>query len=248
MTDAVNHYIIDPATTSVVWFDLDDTLIDFMTNSRRALARLYESQGLNRFFATAQQWVDTYEHFNHMLWSKYSAARIDQPTLRMDRFRLPLEAAGADTATATELSASYDTLYLDYLAAGKAMIPGAMELLQAVSGAGITTGILSNGFTGVQHRKIANTGISHLINIIVLSDDIGINKPDVRIFAHAMERSGVSDPGRHLMIGDNPATDIAGAVGAGWRALHFLRTPASGPSTQAPAIASLKLISVANNG
>ncbi len=244
MTETEHTYTIYRAETSVVWFDLDDTLIDFKTNSRRALSRLYNTGELCRLFGSAEEWIDAYEHYNHLLWSRYSAAEIDQATLRMDRFRLPLAGAGADDTCAREMSARFDSIYLDYLACEKEMVPGALRLLNEVRRAGFTTGILSNGFSDVQHRKINNTGIAHLINIIVLSDDIGVNKPDVRLFHHAMELSGVSEPKRHLMIRDNPDTDIAGAAAAGWKTLLLSRDGARACNGHTPAVSSLDMISV----
>lgn len=116
---------------------------------------------------------------------------------------------------------SMDTIYLDHLARQKCMIDGAMELVRHLRAHAYNIGILSNGFTDVQHRKIHTAGLDTLVDLTVLSDDIGINKPDPRLYRHAMERSGLTDPSCHLMIGDNPATDIAGALRSGWRAIRL---------------------------
>lgn len=44
--------VIDRSTTSVVWIDLDDTLIDFQANSLRALEKVYYYENLSRYFAS----------------------------------------------------------------------------------------------------------------------------------------------------------------------------------------------------
>lgn len=44
-----------------VWFDLDDTLIDFHANSRLANAIIYREAGLDRYYATPEQWIEAYE-------------------------------------------------------------------------------------------------------------------------------------------------------------------------------------------
>ncbi|MCM1110562.1 MAG: YjjG family noncanonical pyrimidine nucleotidase [Clostridium sp.] len=213
-----------PEGTRWVWFDLDNTLIDFTANARDALATLYRREHLDRFFESLQQWTDRYEEYNHELWRLYSLGEIAQDRLRLDRFRLPFLSAGADEETAVALARRFDTDYLDLLAEGRRMIDGAVELLSAVSrDPELHVGIISNGFHDVQHRKIRNTGILPLVELIVLSDDIGINKPDRRIFDYAVEKSGVADSRAHLIIGDNPDTDIRGALGAGWRAIWFDR-------------------------
>ena len=51
-----------------VWVDLDDTLIDFKANSRAALVRLYETEGLSRRFADSDTWIEMYESVNRPLW------------------------------------------------------------------------------------------------------------------------------------------------------------------------------------
>lgn len=208
---------------TTVWVDLDDTLIDFTTNAAAALAAMWHEQPvLRRLFATPELWAERYEHHNQALWAQYSRAEIERDYLRMERFRRPLAEAGLPDHEARQLSTAYDPYYLDLLAQGKALIPGAIELLRWLRSQGYTIGVLSNGFKEVQHRKIRNAGLEPYIDIVVLSDDIGINKPDPRIYQYAMQRTGATDPASHLMIGDNPDTDIAGAIASGWHAIWYL--------------------------
>lgn len=216
--------IFDNKDIKVVWLDLDDTIVDFKTNSRRALHRLWEEeQPVRRCFDTAARWIDTYEKYNHALWAEYGLGQITRSFLRMERFRRPLVEGGLSDAEARELSGRYDGLYLDFLAQEKVLIPGSIDLLRFLRDEGVVIGCLSNGFKDVQFRKIRNCGLESWFDIVVLSDDIGINKPDRRIFEYAMKQSGVTDPKAHLMVGDNPVTDISGALGAGWSVIQFKR-------------------------
>lgn len=216
--------IFDSRDIKVVWLDLDDTLIDFKTNSRRALHRLWaEEPDVRRCFDTAARWIDTYEQYNHALWAEYGLGRISRSYLRMERFRRPLVDGGLSDEEARVLAGRYDSLYLDFLAQEKVLIPGSIDLLRMLRDRGVIIGCLSNGFKDVQFRKIRNCGLESWFDLVVLSDDIGINKPDSRIFEYAMERSGVTDPKAHLMVGDNPVTDISGALGAGWSVIQFRR-------------------------
>lgn len=222
MTDPSAEQLIRRDETDVVWLDLDDTLIDFRTNSRAALGLTRRHFSLESLFPSSAGWIDAYERHNSLLWKQYAEGTITQEFLRLDRFLTPLAAAGMDPDTARALSLRMDAVYLDYLAEQTAMIPGAVDFLHRLREAGFTIGILSNGFTDVQHRKIANCGLRPLIDIVVLSDDIGVNKPDPRLYNYAMSRAGICDPSRHIMIGDNPDTDIAGAIASGWRHIHFI--------------------------
>lgn len=218
----------------IVWIDLDDTLWDFKANSRIALGDMYRDHGLSQWFDTPAEWIECYEHFNHQLWDQYNHALITKEFLMAERFRLPL--AHKECTQATELSRQFDTEYLDRLAECTLLVPGAIELLVSIRQRDIKTGILSNGFTEVQFRKIRNSGLEPYIDYVVLSDQIGINKPDVRIFRHAEVISGI--PAAHsLMIGDNPDTDILGAINAGWQAILY--SPVKPPSSHCPIITDL---------
>lgn len=203
-----------------VWLDLDDTLIDFKANSAEALRLTYSHFDLRRYFPTLEEWTESYMRHNHALWDRYNRAEITQKHLRVHRFLDPIAERTAMTeeefaGMATEM----DRKYLDFLAAQKPLVDGAMELVDTLREYNYKIGVLSNGFCDVQHRKIRTAGLEGKIDLTVLSDDIGVNKPDIRLYRHAMELAGDTDPGHHLMIGDNPSTDIAGAVGAGWEAI-----------------------------
>lgn len=102
-----------------VWLDLDDTLVDFTLNSRKALDRLYAEEGLGQWFADAATWRSCYEGHNHPLWEELSRGEITSDFLRMERFRRPLTDAGVDNDTAVALSKRFDPLYLDFLAQEK---------------------------------------------------------------------------------------------------------------------------------
>ncbi|MCM1483057.1 MAG: YjjG family noncanonical pyrimidine nucleotidase [Muribaculaceae bacterium] len=226
----------------VVWIDLDDTLIDFKANSRQALRRVFAEQGLSAYFGTPERWIDCYEVYNHALWAKYNVGYVTRDYLKMERFRMPLMEYGVPESQARAMSAAMDTMYLDYLAQEKQLVPGAMDLLHALRATGVTIGVLSNGFKEVQHRKIRTAGLDPYIDIVVLSDDIGINKPDTRLYRHAMAISGQPTPEAHMMIGDNPDTDIAGAIAAGWHAVLLDRTGSVRQGAQYQTVSSLATI------
>lgn len=221
-----------------IWIDLDDTLQDFHANSHQALLWLYGAARLDRWHSSPEAWVECYMRHNAALWALYNVAAITKDELRHRRFTRPLIEGGCPVDTADFLSASLDVSYLDFLAQGRIMIPGAIELLDHIKAQGYHIGILSNGFKEVQYRKIKTAGIESYIDLVVLSDDIGINKPDARIFNHALKLAN-SSPSRTLMIGDNPSTDIDGAINAGWHAIHFNRDGQGTPHPSAIVVNTL---------
>lgn len=216
-----------------MWFDLDDTLWDMTGNSDIALRILYERDAaVRRAYGHRgmQAWSDCYHEVNARLWRQYDSGDISRDTLRLERFALPLQAGGLSRAEAEEASRRLDGDYLLHLGNCEATIDGAREAVAALRDAGVPMGIVSNGFREVQYRKLRSAGLDGIFNPIVLSDDVGINKPDPQFFHNACRIAGVT-PARCVIIGDNARTDIAGALQAGWGAAvwyddHRTPTPA----------------------
>lgn len=213
-----------------VWVDLDDTLWDFTANSRILLRAIYHERDMDRFFTSENAWIDAYEDYNHFLWTEYAAQRVTRAFLMADRFRRPLACAGHPDADGE--GAFLDRHYLERLGTMGALVPGARELLGRLRTRGYKIGVLSNGFAEVQRRKLCAAGIEDMVDMMVLSDDIGIQKPDRRLFDYAAERAGTSAV-KCLMIGDNLSADIKGALGAGWRAIYFDRRATGRPAMPA---------------
>lgn len=204
----------------MLWFDLDDTLWAMTANSVICLRELYDTQRLDRWFATPEEWDEVYHRINHELWSQYSHAEISRDFLRTERFARPLRIGGAAPEEALEMSKALDKLYLDLLGSKTALIDGARELLDALAARGYRMGIVTNGFREVQYNKMRSSDIEKYFDTVVLSDEIGINKPDRRFFDYAVGKAS-SQHLNNIMIGDNYATDILGALGAGWKAVWF---------------------------
>jgi putative hydrolase of the HAD superfamily len=93
-----------------------------------------------------------------------------------------------------------------------------VELARELRAAGDRVGVISNS-EGRLAEHLADIGIADAFEIIVDSGVLGIDKPDRRIFDHALARLGGSEARIH--IGDSWAADVCGAVDAGWRAVWF---------------------------
>jgi putative hydrolase of the HAD superfamily len=95
--------------------------------------------------------------------------------------------------------------------------PFAVETAAAIKQRGLATALVCNaGFTTTPHLlpMLAHYGLSAHLDVMVFSDEMGIAKPDPRIFAKALEGIGLS-AGDCAFVGDNPHTDIAGAQAVG---------------------------------
>lgn len=109
-------------------------------------------------------------------------------------------------------------------------LPGARELFAHLSGAGIPFAILTNGWSPLQEKKIAAIGYA---GPILVSDAIGVSKPDKRAFALLAQTLAVA-PEHIWYVGDNPVADVGGALAAGLRAVWVDRGELTYPQSLPP--------------
>lgn len=210
--------VIEGITT--VFVDIDDTLWWFSRNSELALASTFRLMGCGEWCANYDAFHDHYEHFNHELWQLYNKGGVEKEVLEVRRFEQALEASHYCCDDIDELAAAMNTCYLNQLVRNHHLVPGAVELLQYLHGKGYEINAISNGFKGVQERKLEAGGMNRYITHLVLSEDCGITKPRRGIYDYAMNLCG-AQPEQIVMIGDDPTTDIAGALGAGWKTIYL---------------------------
>ena len=90
--------------------------------------------------------------------------------------------------------------------------------------------VLSNGFVSVQYDKIERSGLRDCFADIVLSEEVGCQKPNPRIYEAALQRGGWRAD-EVLMIGDSWTSDIQGAIAAGIDQLWIHEGETDLPST-----------------
>jgi putative hydrolase of the HAD superfamily len=94
---------------------------------------------------------------------------------------------------------------------------GARAAVDAIGHMGLRRAVVSNS-DGRAERHLENAGVREGIEFVVDSHRVGVEKPDPRIFAIALERLGTA-PERALYVGDIRSVDETGARAAG---LHFV--------------------------
>ncbi len=214
-----------------LFIDLDDTIWDFRANSMLALRQVYDEFELAQEIPDYERFRSRYVATNHALWELYHHGQVTKEFLIVERFARPFREEGSRLGDDAEFLSRLNTRYLNVLAEQKSLVPGAIELLDYLTGKGYPLYILSNGFAEVQHRKLESGGIAHYFKRLILSDEIGVTKPDRRIFDYALQQIG-AEPSEVLIVGDNYDADILGAMNAGWTALYFNRDNLAIPGEQ----------------
>lgn len=93
---------------------------------------------------------------------------------------------------------------------------------------GYRMGLVSNGKTPFQEHNFYALGLTEYFSTIVVSEAVGLRKPDQQIFIYACEQLHCL-PDDCIFIGDNPKADIAGAKNVGMKTIFFHPTLALEP-------------------
>lgn len=200
-----------------IFFDLDRTLWDFEKNSETVLAQLINIYGLeSKCNVPASVIIDKYREVNRELWKQYSRKEIDKEQLRSSRFTKTLAHFNYHFLG---FGLQIEKEYIERSPYQTHVIEGAHEILEYLRPT-YNLHILTNGFAEVQHIKLKQSNLNKYFQHIFISEEIGHQKPDPKIFAAALKKTNAS-PGECLMIGDDHYGDVQGALDAGWHAVHF---------------------------
>jgi putative hydrolase of the HAD superfamily len=112
--------------------------------------------------------------------------------------------------------------------------PQLATTLDALAAAGLELGVVSNGRTSAQQRKLEVLGVLQRLDVVLISEAFGIEKPDARIFLAAAEQLGVA-PEQCMFVGDNPLKDVQAAAALGMLAVWFRATSPWPAEVAAPA-------------
>lgn len=191
-------------------FDIDRTLWDFDANAAIAMRMVLDKFQLP--IGSFNDFISQYEVINHHLWDEYEAGRVTKEYLRRERFYQTLK--NNYNIDDFALSEKIGREYLEFMALGKELMPGALEVLQMIESKGGKMAIVSNGFKEVQYRKMRVSGIETFFSAVMISEEIGAHKPHPAIFQMAMESLG-GNKAETLMVGDDYKNDIEGAMSFG---------------------------------
>jgi putative hydrolase of the HAD superfamily len=97
---------------------------------------------------------------------------------------------------------------------------------------GFLLGLLTNGASQLQRRKLQASGLKGYFRETVISGEVGVGKPDPRVFQLVIAGLGVT-PDEAVMVGDNLVRDVGGAIGAGLHAVWLNRDGARGNESYA---------------
>ena len=205
-----------------VFIDWDDTIGDFVGAAKLALQDMYEKYNLSEYFASFEEFFLLYKPHNIELWDKYGKDLVTKEYLSFDRFFFPLMHGSrvgerlkvkGERQEVAALAEQLSEDFLNMTTARFSLLEGAEELVRYLAAKYPLT-VVTNGFVEVQYEKFDKSGLRDCFAHIVLSEEVGCQKPNPRIFEEALRMNNLSADDV-VMIGDSWNSDIQGAINAG---------------------------------
>lgn len=205
---------------SIIFFDLDDTLLDHKGAETRALEFVHDV-----FLPIAEvpleHWIDAYKKVNKGLWELYGEGKITRKELHFRRFYEPMNQLGVgEELNKEQLKELAHVVGKDYMLNYRhhwEWIPGAKEVYYEIQKK-YPIGILTNGFAETQRLKMDYFQLWDTAETVVISEEVGVMKPNPKIFKHAQ---GSRMPQDVLYVGDSLTSDVIGGSEAGWRTVWY---------------------------
>ncbi|MCY8681612.1 YjjG family noncanonical pyrimidine nucleotidase [Bacillus haynesii] len=188
-----------------LFFDVDDTLLDFGAAEKSALRKLFEEQQIS---LTAEIEAN-YKRINQGLWRVFEKGEIDRDQVVNTRFSILFKEYGLEAD-----GVLLEEKYRSFLEEGHQLIDGAFELIKSMQDQ-YDLYIVTNGISKTQYKRLHASGLYPMFKGIFVSEDTGFQKPMKEYFDYVFERIPHFSVDQGLIIGDSLTADIKGGRLAG---------------------------------
>ncbi len=188
-----------------LFFDVDDTLLDFGAAEDLALSKLFEENSI----PFTPDIKAKYKRINLGLWKSFEEGRISRDEVVNSRFSLLMKEYGFEID-----GLSLERNYRSYLEEGKQLVEGAFELVSHLN-KHFDLYIVTNGVSQTQDKRLRASGLHPIFKDIFVSEDAGYQKPMKEFFDYVFARIPNFSSEHGMIIGDSLNADIKGGNLAG---------------------------------
>ena len=198
----------------VVIFDADDTIINHKECEKQALQYLFDKIGKKY----NNQYQDIFRPLDWQLWddvtNKKSIVSIEKiPEYRFELFFKKINIKYDNYKKANEL-------FKEGFAKTSALMPNAYEVVKYLYDKGYKIYVITNGIVELQKPRIMNSAIASYISNIIISEQVGVSKPNYKIFNILLEKENLTS-NEVIMVGDSLEKDVKGAQSANIKAIWY---------------------------
>lgn len=188
-----------------IFFDLDDTLVDFKRAEHESLHLVYKE--FYKEIVDECSFSSLFHSINKQLWEEFEQGKGQLSCIGQKRFEI----------LSKQISVSVDTIgvadfYEHNLAQKSTWLPGAEETIKKLKSDYVIS-IVTNGFSRVQRNKHRILSMEDWCESYIVSEEVGAFKPNKKIFDIALNSVNLS-PHQVLMVGDSITSDYKGALNA----------------------------------
>jgi 2-haloacid dehalogenase len=187
----------------LVLMDVDDTIFDFDISQKSCFQKAMQSGGHPHDDYQLGLFVEA----NHVVWSAFEQGKCTKDEALLERFRILL----GKNCDAESLNKEF----LKHLSGPPVYLDGAKELVDYCN-QNSHLEFVTNADSKTQNLRFERSIFKDLQQRLTISDDVGVGKPNPKIFLHALEKSGFTTESSIVMIGDNLRADIGGAQKLGF--------------------------------
>lgn len=191
-----------------VFFDLDETLLDFTRSEAVALSRALRAFDRE----PTSHVIERYHVLNISQWKLMEEGKLSRVGVLTRRFELLFEELGWDLEEVPAFNDQYEI----FLGEGHFFLPGAEELLKQLAPQ-YDLYLATNGASAVQRGRLKSAGLEPYFKGIFISEEVGYNKPSLEYFRSAFATIPEFDPTAAVIVGDSLTSDIRGGKNAGIR-------------------------------
>lgn len=193
---------------TAVLLDLDGTIFDFHAAQRQAFFETFAHFGI----AADEAMLCRYDKFNDSLWQMLEHGEITRERLFKERFKLFFE---KENIKAMISPADVQKRYMQALSGGHFLIDGALDLLKTLHG-NYKVCAITNGVSMTQRKRLSDSNTTEYFDHLVISEEVGFEKPDRRYFEAAVNICGITDIKKAIVVGDSLSADIFGGGSFGF--------------------------------
>ena len=181
-------------------FDLGNTLVNDTLLVQETTADLGEWLSANAHFHSANDFVSTYQQINYRTNKPFISHTFGEPEFFEETF----SALSIDTVSAQNALQKYRQLLVARFHTDDHLV----EAFRLLKDRGIRIALLSNERVARVDAYLAKTGLGHFFDTVIVSEAVGVEKPDPGIFRHALTRLNIESH-EMVMFGDNEIADGA---------------------------------------
>ena len=192
---------------STILWDVDGTLLDFIAAEKAAIKTLFGEFNLGQ---CSDEMIKRYSEINKTYWQRLERGEITKQEVLVGRFKEFFKSEGIDISVVEEFNSLYQ------LRLGDTIVyhDDSLEIIKSLQGR-VRQYVVSNGTVEAQSKKLRLSGLGELVDGIFLSEQIGVEKPNIEFFDKVLEEIKPADRSSILIVGDSLTSDIQGGNNAG---------------------------------